>query len=141
MFLLPSKLEVEDYLDFYFSKLRSFERKKYFIQNFNDITLIDLINQFTELIVRNPFSTPGIIQFATDNKISQSKINKYQRLFYLDVYREYKSGQISSEVEELFNSLAGANRSFQFLISLEKDDALAKLFKFNGQLFGVSNLK
>ncbi len=124
----------EYYLEFYFSKLRTLESKKHFVQNFKDIYLIDFLNKFTELIICNPFYSSAISQFASEYKLSEKKLTKYQRLFYVDIYKASRSENNNNDIEILYQRLLDCNRSFRFLVSLEKEDVFLRLITFNNKL-------
>jgi len=114
------------YLDFYFLKLRSHSEQKHFLENFKDQDILNVINSFTSLFIENPFySTPILLISEKDSDISL--ITKWQRSFYISIYREYKDGEKNKKVDELIDRLLSINRSFQYLVSLEKDENYDKL--------------
>lgn len=124
--------EYNAYLDFYFLKLKSFSEKKRFLDNHNDQNVTTAIQDFISLFIESPFYSTNILSIS-EKDTDISHISKWQRSFYLNIYREYELPINDAELAELYDKLVATNRSFQYLVSLEKE------VNFNNLIIFLSN--
>lgn len=124
--------EYKAYLDFFFLRLKSFAEKKHFLDSFNDQNVTSAIKEYISLFIESPFYSSNILSIS-DKDTEISHITKWQKSFYKNIYCEYKLESKDAELPELFNRLIATNRSFQYLVSLEKE------VNFDNLVFFLSN--
>jgi len=115
----------KSFITLYFKTFNS-EQRNYFVQTNSDRELVSIIDRLTNLFIEYPFYHYVIFDRTKD--IGKFKdITRWQRAFYLTVYREHsnffknkRTESNFSEVNQVYQLLESKNSSFQFLIRLNK---------------------
>ncbi len=115
------------YFNLYFIQLRRFSQKQHFLENFKDEEVTKNINLLLNKFIDYPFYDKEVIGHAF-TEYEAKMITKWQKSFYLDVYREFDSIDCHSKANEYFDKLQ-SNPSFSFLLKLDDNQVFDDMLK------------